>query len=200
MNATRNSRPRFGPFSQPLPEGRGRREAPGEGPQRGAPIFGAGHQNSAPGRSQNAGLHQASSCYSRPPKGRTKAGFTLIEVMVALAVVAIALLGLLGLQHQTLQSVVRASQMTTAALLAQELMTQTETGQFPALGVTTGNFESLHPRRYPNFRWERRVEPSAVFPDIRKVRVLIHYGPRLGRAFELTEMIRNPLALPGQGT
>ncbi len=128
------------------------------------------------------------------------AGFTLIEVMVSLAIVAIALMALLGLQHQTLQGVVRASDMTTAALLAQEMMTQTETGQFPALGVTAGNFESLHPRHYPNFRWERRVEPSAVFPDIRKVRILIHYGPRLSRTFELTEMIRNPLAIPGQGT
>jgi type II secretion system protein I len=127
-------------------------------------------------------------------------GFTLIEVMVSLAIVAIALMALLGLQHQTLQSVVRASDMTTAALLAQELMTQTETGQFPALGVTSGNFETLHPRRYPNFRWERRVEPSAVFPDIRKVRILIHYGPRQRRTFELTEMIRNPLAIPSQGT
>ncbi len=127
-------------------------------------------------------------------------GFTLIEVMVALAIVAIALIGLLGLQHQTLQSVVLASDMTKAALLAQEVITQTDTGPFPALGVTTGNFESLHPRRYPNFRWERRVEASAVFPDIRKVRVLIHYGPRLSRTFALTEMIRNPLMVPGQGS
>ena len=127
------------------------------------------------------------------------AGFTLIEVMVSLAIVAIALVGLLGLQHQTLQSVVLASDMTKAALLAQEVITQTDTGPFPALGVTKGNFESLHPRRYTNFRWERRVEASAVFPDIRKVRVLIHYGPRLRRTFELTEMIRNPLMVPGQG-
>jgi general secretion pathway protein I len=127
-------------------------------------------------------------------------GFTLIEVMVSLAVVAIALMALLGLQHQTLQSVVRASDMTTAALLAQEMMTQTETGQFPAVGVSAGNFENLHPHRYTNFRWERRVEPSAVFQDIRKVSILIHYGPRLSRTFQLTEMIRNPLAIPGQGT
>jgi general secretion pathway protein I len=126
-------------------------------------------------------------------------GFTLIEVMVALAVVAIALVGLLGLQDQTLQSVVRASDMTTAALLAQELITRTETGQFPALGVTSGNFESLHPRRYPNFRWEQRVEASAVFPDIRKVRILVRYGPRLRRTFELTELLRNPLAQPQPG-
>jgi general secretion pathway protein I len=124
------------------------------------------------------------------------AGFTLIEVMVALAVVAIALVGLLGLQHSTLQSVVRASEMTKAALLAQELMTQAETGQFPAIGVTTGNFENLHPRHYPNFRWEQTVESSAVFQDVRKVRVRIRYGPRFGRSFDLTELIRNPLAIP----
>src|SRR5579885_1752259 len=114
-------------------------------------------------------------------RGRTSmSGFTLIEVMVSLAVVAIALMALLGLQHQTLQSVVRASDMTKAALLAQELMTQTEAGPFPNVGVTTGNFDSLHPRRYANFRWERRVEPSAVFFDIRKVRIIIRYGPRMG--------------------
>ena len=72
-------------------------------------------------------------------------GFTLIEVMVSLAVISIALVGLLGLQHQTLQSVVRASEITKAALLAQELMTQAEIGQFPPLGTTSGNFETLHP-------------------------------------------------------
>ncbi len=116
--------------------------------------------------------------------------------MVALAVVAIALVGLLGLQHTTLQNVVRASEMTKAALLAQELMTQAETGQFPAVGVTTGNFETTHPRQYRNFRWEQSVEPSAVFQDVRKVRVRIRYGPRFGRTFDLTELIRNPLAAP----
>jgi general secretion pathway protein I len=123
-------------------------------------------------------------------------GFTLIEVMVALAVVAIALVGLLGLQHTTLQSVMRANDLTTAALLAQELMTQAETGQFPALGTTSGNFETLHPHQYSNFRWEQTVEPSAVFPEVHKVRVRVRYGPRFAASFQLTELIRNPLALP----
>jgi general secretion pathway protein I len=127
------------------------------------------------------------------------AGFTLIEVMVALAVIAIALMALLSLQHQTLQSVVRASDMTKAALLAQELMTQAETGPFPGLGTTSGTFDSTHPRRYPNFRWEQRVEPSAVFPDIRKVQIRVRYGPHFSRSFQVTELIRNPLALPQNG-
>jgi general secretion pathway protein I len=129
-------------------------------------------------------------------RARRHNGFTLIEVMVALAVVAIALVGLLGLQHQTLQSVVRGSELTKAALLAQELMTQAEIGQFPAVGVTSGTFETLHPRQYPNFRWEQSVEPSAVFQDVRKVRIRVRYGPRFSRTFDLTELIRNPLLVP----
>jgi len=39
-----------------------------------------------------------------------------------------------------------------------------------------------------------------VFFDIRKVRIIIHYGPRMSRSFELTEMLRNPMAVaPGTG-
>jgi general secretion pathway protein I len=145
-------------------------------------------------------VHSESGSEGFAVRSATAAGFTLIEVMVALAVIAIALMGLLSLQHSTLQSVVRAGEITKAALLAQEIMTQTEIGQFPDVGVKQGNFESMHPRSYPSFRWERRVEPSAVFPDVRKVTVLIHYGPRLRRTFELTEMIRNPLAILQPGT
>lgn len=126
----------------------------------------------------------------------SRAGFTLIEVMVALAVVAIALVALLGLQHQTLQSVVRANEMTTAALLAQELMTQAELEVFPPLGKTQGNFQDDYPGRYRNFRWKREVESSAIFPDVRKVRVQVLYGPRFSRHFDLTEMLRSPAPLP----
>src|SRR5438876_6546386 len=38
----------------PRPEGRGRRKAPGEGPQRLAPVFGARHQNFEAQRGKNA--------------------------------------------------------------------------------------------------------------------------------------------------
>ncbi len=130
---------------------------------------------------------------SRP---RTAPGFTLLEVMIALGILGIALVALLGLHHQNLQSIIRARDMSRAAMLAQAVMTQAELERFPDLGVTSGDFGQLYPRLYPNFRWRRSVEASEMFPDIRKVEVTVSYGPRLSRTFTVTEFLHNPLPLP----
>lgn len=122
-------------------------------------------------------------------------GFTLIEVMVSLAVVAMGLVAMLGLLHQTLQSVIRANQLTTAALLAQELMTQAELETFPPLGNTSGDFRTLNQGQYPNFKWTQTVMPSAVFPDVRTVHIVVLFGAHFSRHFDITEMLRNPLPM-----
>jgi len=119
--------------------------------------------------------------------------FTLLEVMVAIAILGIALLGLLGLHHQSLQSVIRAQQTTRASMLAQAVMTEAELERFPDLGDTHGNFEASFPGEFPDFRWQRRVEASGMFPDVRKVQVLIQYGPRLSQSFSLVEFLHSPI-------
>jgi len=124
---------------------------------------------------------------------RHERAFTLLEVMVAIAILGIALLGLLGLQHQSMQSVIRAQQATRASMLAQAVMTEAELERFPDLGLTSGNFESAFPGEFPDFRWQRDVELSGMFPDVRKVRVLIQYGPRWTQNFALVEFLHSPI-------
>ena len=121
-----------------------------------------------------------------------RSGFTLLEVMVALAVVAIALLALLSLDHQDLQSVIRAQDLSRASMLAQALMTQVEIGPFPGVATTSGNFQSMYPKQYPGFRWQESVTPSATFPDLRKVTIVVFYGPGFDSRFELVEFMHNP--------
>ena len=91
------------------------------------------------------------------PLRRRAPAFTLLEVMVAIAILGIALLGLLGLQHQSMQSVIRAQQSTRASMLAQAVMTEAELERWPDLGLTSGDFEASFPGEFPDFRWERAV-------------------------------------------
>lgn len=121
------------------------------------------------------------------------AGFTLLEVLIAIAVLGIALLALLSLEHQDLQSVIRGQEVTRAAMLAQAMMTQAELERFPPLGTTSGNFDQMYSGQYPGFRWTRSVERSSAFPDLRKVEIHVLYGPRLSRNFAIVEFLHNPL-------
>lgn len=135
------------------------------------------------------GARVRTACQTR----RWRAGFTLLEVLIAIAVLGIALMALLALEHQDLQSVIRGQEISQAAMLAQTLMTQAELERFPPLGVTRGDFSQLYPGQYPNFRWTQSVEPSASFPDLRKVEIRVSYGPYLGRTFNIVEFLHNPM-------
>ena len=105
------------------------------------------------------------------PLRRRARGFTLLEVMVAIAILGIALLGLLGLQHQSMQSVIRAQQSTRASMLAQAVMTEAELERFPDLGRTSGDFESSFPGRVPGLPLGARGRSRpACFPTFARSR------------------------------
>ena len=130
------------------------------------------------------------------PEGRGEfrgPGFTLLEVMVAIAILGTALVSLLSLHHQSMQSVIRAQEMTRASMLAQAVMTEAELERFPDLGRSTGDFQSSFPGQFQDFRWERVVEASANFPDVREVKIFVRYGPGQSRSFALVEFLHSPI-------
>jgi general secretion pathway protein I len=130
---------------------------------------------------------------NRPGMRHCAGGFTLLEVMIAIAILGTALAGLLGLHHQSIQSVIRAQDFTRASMLAQAVMTEAELERFPELGTTRGDFKASFPGQFQDFRWQRVVEASATFPDVRKVKILIVYGPNLGSSFTLAEYLHSPI-------
>jgi general secretion pathway protein I len=106
------------------------------------------------------------------PGGRS-AGFTLLEVMVAVAVLALALVSLLGLHVRNLALLERDQRLTETTLLARALMTEVEVEPFPDFGVTDGDFGERYPERYPGLRWEREVVATPL-SDIREVRLRVY--------------------------
>jgi prepilin-type N-terminal cleavage/methylation domain-containing protein len=112
-------------------------------------------------------------------------GFTLLEVMVAMAVLATAFTALLGLHVRNLQTVARDQAYLEAILLARTLITEVELAGSAEIGSSSGDFEASFPGEYPGFRWERTVADAQLglglgIPDIREVRVRVI--PPLGEA------------------
>jgi general secretion pathway protein I len=79
-------------------------------------------------------------------------GFTLLEVLVAVAIVAIALVTFMGLHLRSLDATIRAQDLSTAVLLAQAKMATM--GEFPETGEERGKFEGPELER---FQWATAV-------------------------------------------
>jgi len=80
------------------------------------------------------------------------AGFTLLEVLVAVAIVAIVLVTFMGLHLRSLDATICAQDLTTAVLLAQAQMATM--GEFPDTGEEQGKFEGPELER---FQWSTAV-------------------------------------------
>ena len=121
-------------------------------------------------------------------------GFTLLEVLIALAILALALPILLGLRNWDLDLHARAKDITTATILAQEKLVETELGALLPIGETGGGF-LLTPlgsqataeitNRPSNFRWKRIVSPTPL-PVVREIKVQVLW-PR-GATEEMVEV------------
>jgi len=110
---------------------------------------------------------------ANPGAGRSSSGFTLLEIMIALAIISIALTALLSLGNRTIAVHDRLQKITRATLLAQHKMSEIETasGNVLAQSEESGVFEK------PNnaFRW--RVDYTETpLPSIRMVSVTVIWG------------------------
>jgi general secretion pathway protein I len=121
-------------------------------------------------------------------------GFTLLEVVIALGILALALPILLGLRNWDLDLHARAKEMTAATILAQEKLTETELGTLLPFGETGGEFlptplgsqpTSVVSDRPSNYRWKRIVS-STPLPIVREVKIQVLW-PR-GTIDEMVEV------------
>ena len=90
----------------------------------------------------------------RPGEG----GFTLLEVMFAMAVLAIALVAVFQSQSQSVAMLASARFETTAALLAKSKMAQLEAEEASALRSGRGDFGE----DYPDYSWEVTLENTPL--------------------------------------
>jgi general secretion pathway protein I len=102
-------------------------------------------------------------------------GFTLLEIMVALSIIAIVLVSVYKMQAQTISMSLAARFYATAPLLAQSKMTEQETKSLEDLTSDSGNFDD----DFPGYSWSMAVDDvesealGTTAKDLKKIDVTI---------------------------
>jgi len=105
-----------------------------------------------------------------PSDGR---GFTLLEVMVAVAILAIAMVAILKANVQSLDTLIETRERTTVSMLAASKMAEVE-----AVGAADwSEFQGDFGEDYPGFTWRVETAPTEVE---RLVRVAVIVQAREG--------------------
>ncbi len=108
------------------------------------------------------------------PKKSQRGGFTLLEIMIALAIVSIAMVSLLSLANRSIGVHDRLQRITAATLLAQGKMAETElSARHGALEGAEVQGEFSEP--YAAYRWQITYADTPL-PSVQMVTVKVLWG------------------------
>lgn len=122
-----------------------------------------------------------------------QSGFTLLEVMIAVSIIAIAFVTLIGSQSQSVSIAGQTRFAVTAALLAQQKLTEIESTDFEEVSSGGGEFDE----DYPRYRWKSEVselnEDETGIKDsdgmLKAVDVIVTLGDGDGSSYAVRSVI-----------
>ena len=118
--------------------------------------------------------------YLRNPSGflQSASGFTLLEVMIALAVMSIVLVSVYRMHSQSLTMSTAARFYTLAPLLAQNKMAELETLSSEGFPEDSGDFGE----QYPGYSWQTSISDVSsevlgeVANDLKRIDLTVSYN------------------------
>lgn len=139
---------------------------------------------------RSAGAPQARSIKSSTPRQRFYLGFTLLEVMVALAILATSFAAVLSLHSDSMDLIIESRFQTKASQLAQYKMNEIGIMGIKNISFNTGEFSDFAPR----YVWEIETEPTPVPAWIKVIVNVNHRETGKGGTYRLTQyMLAEPM-------
>lgn len=125
-------------------------------------------------------------------RSRDDRGFTLLEVMIALAIVGTVLVALLGLGNRTISAGDRVQKLTRATMLAQAKMTEVELEATSGAQLTLQDQEGVFEEPFAEFRWRSSFTPT-LLDQVQQVVVTVAWGDEArNEAVDLTSFVLRP--------
>jgi general secretion pathway protein I len=116
-------------------------------------------------------------------RGVSRQGFTLLEVMIAMAILSTVLVTVFHSQSQSIAMANESRARTTLALLAQSRMAEMEGQQDLSIGQTSGTFGN----DFPNYSWTATVTqpPGPGSSFLRKIEVTVSHDYYASRPYRV---------------
>ncbi|MCF8061061.1 MAG: prepilin-type N-terminal cleavage/methylation domain-containing protein [Deltaproteobacteria bacterium] len=123
---------------------------------------------------------------------RSRGGFTLLEVLVSMAILATAFAAVLRLHSDSMDMVIASRIHTKALELAQYKMTEVELSGVRNVTMLSGDFAD----QAPDYHWELQIEPAAMAPWSKVTVVVANRNLKQGGRVHLTSyLLSAPLEL-----
>jgi type II secretion system protein I len=119
---------------------------------------------------------------------KSKAGFTLVEMIVATVILAVGIVGAAAAFNSATRASAMASEIQIATMLAQQQLSQTET---QAQGnLTGGDTEGDFGADYPGYHWKQSIS-ATDYTNLFQVSVTVSWGKFPGHEKTVSTYLMN---------
>jgi type II secretory pathway pseudopilin PulG len=127
------------------------------------------------------------------PTEQPRAGFALMEAVMALAIIGMVAIGLLGATAAQVRTADKAALLVTARALAEDRMAMLRTLDWDGLGAVPDSLAAgVFPPPLESFGWTARVDPVRDEYDLFAAEVVVHIHDE---AFILRTLLHEPQPL-----